>query len=102
MFERLKVCVEERMMSASNSDSVSSDCITNDKVAYLKNRLMCTRDRARLWLRKLNTSLPGHLGQIGDWLCHAEKRLREIPSDGYDSPGSAVKSIQQHLADLSV
>jgi len=90
------------MISASNDDAESSECVTHDKLLYLKNRWSCMCDRMHLWLQKLNSSLPGVLGQIGDWLCRSEECLRAMPSVEYDSPSSAVKGIQQQLADISV
>ena len=90
------------MTSASSDDAMPSDCITNDELMHLKNRWSCVRNRMRLWLRKLDSSLPGILGEIADWLFHAEECLRTMPHDEYDSPSSALKGIQQQLADISV
>lgn len=101
-FDRLKMCAEQRLTVASSGDAIPLECITSEKMAYVKSRWSCTCDRTHLWLRKLDTSLPGDVRQIGDWLCRAEKRLREMPADEYDSPDTAVKGIQQQLADISV
>jgi len=90
------------MVSASSDDAVTSDCITKEQLMYLKNRWSCTRDQMHLWLWKLDSSLPGFLGQISDWLCHAEEQIRAMPCDEYDSPSNAVNGIQQQLADISV
>jgi len=102
VYDWLRVRVEQRLMSSSSDDAVPPDCITSEKLAYLKNHWSCTCDRMRLWLRKLDNSLPGVLGQIGDWLCRAEEQLRAMPSDEYDSLDSAVEGIQQQLVDISV
>jgi len=97
------MCVEQRLTSASSSNAVPLDCITSEKLAHLKSRWSYTCDQTHLWLRKLDNSLPDHLGQIGDWLCRAEEQLRAMPpADEHDSPASAVKSVQQQLADISV
>jgi len=103
VFNQLTMRVEQRMMSSSGgSDAVPCECITNEKLVYLKNRWSCTCDRMHLWLQKLDSSLPGVLRQIGDWLCRAEEQLQTMPSDEYDSPDSAVKGIQRQLSVILV
>ena len=42
--------------------------------------------QVRQWLLKLDASLPGKLGKLGEWLYHAEKLMRkkEEVTDNYD------------------
>jgi len=101
-FDQLKSRIEQRSTSVSSDDASPSECITSEQLAYVKSRWSGVCDRRRLWLRKLDSDLPGLLGQIGDWLCRAEDQLRAMPGDECDSAGNAVNRVQQQLADISV
>jgi len=94
--------VEQRLMSVSSDDTASSECITDEMLTFVKSRWSCMCGQKRLWLQKLHCSQPGQLGQIGDWLCDAEQRLRSMTLDEDDSPASAMNEIQQQLADILV
>ena len=49
--------------------------ITEDKWTYFTQRWNYVTARTRVWQWKLDSSLPGRLGQIGDWLYRAEEML---------------------------
>lgn len=40
--------------------------------------------RTRMWLWKLDASLPGKLGKFGDWLNQGEEVLEQQPEDAQD------------------
>ncbi|XP_035824390.1 nesprin-1 [Aplysia californica] len=42
-------------------------------------------EQVHLWLLKLDSSLPGKLGKLGEWLYHAEKLLRK-KEEGMENP----------------
>lgn len=55
--------------------------------------------KTRLWLWKLDTSLPGRLGKFGDWVNRAEELLEsEIPvlDDPEDTADNIAKLTHEH------
>ena len=86
----------------SSGDVQPSECITTEQLVYVKQRWNSMYDQTCLWQWKLVSSLPGDLGLVGDWLCHAERQLQAVLASADDTPAAAVKGIQQQLADISV
>ncbi|GFO48198.1 nesprin-1, partial [Plakobranchus ocellatus] len=65
-----------------------------------------TDEQVRQWLLKLDASLPGKLGKLGEWLYHAEKMLRkkEEVTDNYEEMatlyGELAKEHREFFKDL--
>lgn len=61
--------------------------------------------RTRMWLWKLDASLPGRLGKFGDWLNQAEEMLEIEPEnqeDHIEMADQLLKLLNEHKACLLV
>ena len=78
-------------------DAGSLLIIKEDKWTYLCQRWSYVKARTRVWQWKLDSNLPGRLGQIGDWLYRGEEML-----DGEltftDQQAENRDMVQQRLA----
>lgn len=61
--------------------------------------------RTRMWLWKLDASLPGRLGKFGDWLNQAEEMLEIEPEnqeDHIEMADQLLKLLNEHKVCLLV
>lgn len=58
-------------------------------------------DLTRLWQRKLDSNLPGQLGEIGKWI-HLVELLLEAEIVYGKTPEEAVQNISERLVQLKV
>jgi hypothetical protein len=102
VFERIRVRVESRDSQAANG--APSDGVTVEKFVHIQQRWTYTSDRTRVWLWKLDSSLPGRVGQIGDWLYRAEEKVTEVASQDFSTlaPAAAVDGLQERIDELKV
>jgi hypothetical protein len=102
VFERIRVRVESRDSQAANG--APSDVVTVEKFVHIQQRWTYTSDRTRVWLWKLDSSLPGRVGQIGDWLYRAEERVGDVSAQDHSAlaPAAAVDVLQQQIDEMKV
>ena len=99
VYERLRVQVDSEASGNSRSDVV-----TVEKFVNIQQRWTYTTSRTRVWLWKLDSSLPGAVGQIGDWLYRAEEKVSEMAAQDHSTmvPSEAVHCLWQQLEDVKV
>jgi len=99
VYERLRVQVE-----SEESDKSRSDVVTVEKFVNIQQQWTYTTSRTRVWLWKLDSSLPGAVGQIGDWLYRAEEKVTEFAAEDHSmmAPIEAVHCLWQKIEDLKV
>ena len=69
----MKCEVYERFQKKAESGTFL--VITEDNWTYIQQRWKYVSAQTRMWQWKLDSNLPGRLGQIGDWLNRAEEML---------------------------
>ena len=96
---RLKCDVYERFRIRAETNKLL--VITQDKWKVLRQKWQYVTARTRVWQWKLDSSLPGRLGQLGDWLYRAEEMIeQEITS--CDQHEDTANSIRSRLDDHKV
>ena len=96
VYDRLRVKVESRQDD-------SAVVVTVEKWTCLQQRWNHTTARTRVWLWKLDNSLPGRVGRIGDWLYRSEELLAGLGFlDQRLSPDEAAKAVNEQLKSLEV
>lgn len=65
--------------------------ITEPMWTELNTKWRSAARRTRMWLWKLDASLPGKLGKFGDWLNQGEEILEQQPEDVQDRHDLAQK-----------
>ena len=103
-YERIRIQVESRQSLTSNSTSSDTTKVTVEKFVTMQHRWTYTTSRTRVWLWKLDNSLPGRVGQIGDWLYRAEEKVTELYASDLSTmtPTAAAHTLQEHLHELDV
>jgi nesprin-1 len=102
VLERIRIKVESR--DSQTAGDATSDVVTVEKLVYVQQRWTYTSNRTRVWLWKLDSSLPGRVGQIGDWLYRAEEKVGEVAAQDHSilAPAAAVDNIQQQMDEMKV
>ena len=96
---RLKCEVYEQFRVKAESKTLL--VITEDKWTHLKQRWTYVSTRTHVWQWKLDSSLPGELGKIGDWLYRAEELLDADVQQG-ETPEEKAFYIRSQITDLKV
>lgn len=96
---RLRCDVYERFRIKGESKTLL--VITEDKWTYLQQRWSYVSQQTRVWQWKLDSNLPGRLGQMGDWLYRAEEMV-QTEINYADKHEDTVENIQTKLEDIGV
>ena len=73
--------------------------ITEQRWQTLQQKWSYVSAQTRVWQWKLDNSLPGRLGQIGDWLYRAEDRLNKphaVDDDAQRCVNMLITQIDDH------
>ena len=76
--------------------------ITEDRWQTLKQKWTYVTHQTRLWQWKLDSSLPGRVGEIGDWLYRAEDRLQTPHKYDADNPQNSVNMLMKQINEHKV
>ena len=104
---RLKAQIYERIhvtFESNKSDQPAPDVVIVDKFVRIQQRWTYTTSRTRVWLWKLDKSLPGAVGRIGEWICQAEEKVAKMHSTDHSMLPSvdAAQSLELLIRDLMV
>lgn len=75
--------------------------VTEDQWGALKQNWTYVSQRTRLWHWKLDSALPGRLGQIGDWLYRSEETL-EADSHMTEEPSTSPADVRRKIDEYKV
>ncbi len=92
VYERFKVKAEARAFLV----------ITEEKWTYLTQRWRYMSAQTRVWQWKLDSNLPGRVGQIGDWLYRAEELVDGAMVEHHTSHRDTANSVQEKITEIKV
>ena len=103
--EELRVHVDIYERFKSKAESQTFLVLSEDKWTYLQHRWSYVTSQVHVWQWKLDSNLPGRLGQIGDWLYRAEELLNfeAKPSDHHEESADQIRAkINEHKVSIKL
>ena len=94
---RLRCAIYDRMKL--RADMKKLFVVTDEQWAVLQHNWTHVSQRMRLWHWKLDSALPGRLGQIGDWLYRNEESLEmdsRLTDESNISPADVRRKIEEY------